>query len=89
MQGLIVWLKECLGNVSVFVCWQPVPTSDKEVIARLRNCVLALANYNMMLYDTSVMYAYEASAQYQVTQTRCTRTAGKLCTQFRCFDTVG
>ena len=46
--------------------WQAVPTHDKEVIARLRNCILALADQNMMLYDTSVMYAYEASAHYQV-----------------------
>jgi len=35
-------------------------------MARLRNCILALAEQNMMLYDTSVMYAYEASAHYQV-----------------------
>jgi len=36
------------------------------VIARLRNCILALADQRMMLYDTSVMYAYEASAHFQV-----------------------
>jgi len=50
----------------VYCVWQPVPTEVKEVIARLRNCILALADHNMMLYDTSVMYAYEASTHYQV-----------------------
>jgi len=53
-----------------------VPTRDKEVTARLRNCILALADQNMMLYDTSVMYAYEASAHYQVEH--CTIVAGKM-----------
>jgi len=43
-----------------------VPTREKETIARLRNCILALAEHNMMLYDTSIMYAFEASAHYQV-----------------------
>jgi len=43
-----------------------VPTRDREVMARLRNCILALADQNMMLYDTSIMYAFEASAHYQV-----------------------
>jgi len=45
---------------------QPVPVGDAEVIVRLKNCILALADQNMMLYDTSIMYAYEASAHYQV-----------------------
>ena len=45
---------------------QPVPLADREVIARLHNCVVALAQHKMMLYDTSVLYTYEASLKYQV-----------------------
>ena len=52
--------------VCVCVCMQPVAHGDREVIARLRNCVMALAEHRMMLYDTSVLYAYEISARYQV-----------------------
>lgn len=69
----------CLSDeyLCVRVCVrQAVPTRDKEVTARLRNCILALADQNMMLYDTSVMYAYEASAHYQVEH--CTIVAGKM-----------
>jgi hypothetical protein len=43
-----------------------VPRADREVIARLRNCILALANCKMMLYDTSILYAYEESMKYEV-----------------------
>jgi hypothetical protein len=50
-------------------CWfdlQVVPRKDREVIARIRNCILALANCKMMLYDTSIFYAFEESQKYQV-----------------------
>nr|CAG4643344.1 EOG090X09DD [Ilyocryptus agilis] len=40
---------------------EAVPHSDRLVISRLRNCVAALAQSRMMVYDTSIMYAYEAS----------------------------
>lgn len=43
-----------------------VPRADREVIARLRNCILALAHCKMMLYDTSILYAYEESIKYEV-----------------------
>ena len=36
----------------------------KIVVARLRNCILALANSGVMLWDTSLTYAYDASARY-------------------------
>ncbi|XP_033732019.1 exosome complex component RRP4-like [Pecten maximus] len=48
---------------------EPVQKSDREVIARLRNCVLALAEHKMMLYDTSVLYTFEASLKYSVKET--------------------
>ncbi|XP_065342438.1 exosome complex component RRP4 [Cloeon dipterum] len=45
-----------------------VPKADREVIARLKNCILALANSKMMLYDTSIIYAYEESMKFTVTE---------------------
>lgn len=36
------------------------------MIARTRNCILALAQGKIMLYDTSIMYAYEESLKYEV-----------------------
>jgi len=41
-----------------------VPKQDREVIARLRGCVLALANNGVMLWDTTLSYAYEAAARH-------------------------
>ncbi|XP_043236846.1 exosome complex component RRP4-like isoform X2 [Amphibalanus amphitrite] len=43
-----------------------VPLPEREVISRLRNCILALAGSWMMLYDTSILYAFEASSKFQV-----------------------
>jgi len=45
---------------------QPVPRSDREVMARLRNCCLALAARSLLLFDTSILHAYEASMKYSV-----------------------
>lgn len=43
-----------------------IKKSDREVIARLNNCISALANHGVLLYDTSVTFAYEASLKYDV-----------------------
>ena len=48
---------------------QPVSLADREVVARLHNCVIALAQHRMMLYDTSILYTFEASLKYQVSST--------------------
>ncbi|KAH8348359.1 hypothetical protein KR084_006706 [Drosophila pseudotakahashii] len=42
-----------------------VPRADREVIARLRNSILALAKCKLMIYDTSIQYAYEESLKYE------------------------
>uniref|UniRef100_A0A670KJX6 Exosome component 2 n=1 Tax=Podarcis muralis TaxID=64176 RepID=A0A670KJX6_PODMU len=44
---------------------EPVPLSDREVISRLRNCIVALAEQKQMLYDTSILYCYEASLSHE------------------------
>ncbi|XP_067938008.1 exosome complex component RRP4-like [Watersipora subatra] len=44
----------------------PVSEQNREVIVRMKNSILCLAHYKMMLYDTSIYYAYEASSQYQL-----------------------
>lgn len=43
-----------------------MPRPDREAIGRLRNCILALAQSKMMLFDTSILYAYEESLKYTV-----------------------
>ncbi|XP_045205312.2 exosome complex component RRP4-like [Mercenaria mercenaria] len=45
---------------------EPVLRSDREVVARLGNCVQALADHKMMLYDTSILYTYEASLKFPI-----------------------
>ncbi|XP_071948303.1 exosome complex component RRP4-like [Antedon mediterranea] len=45
---------------------EPVPIADREVIVRLNNCIRALACHRMMLYDTSILYAYEESLKYEI-----------------------
>ncbi|KAF5285572.1 hypothetical protein FQA39_LY16584 [Lamprigera yunnana] len=55
-------------NVGGFVqnLEEVVPRSDRETIGRLRNCILALAQSKIMLYNTSILYAYEESLKYNV-----------------------
>ncbi|XP_072739380.1 exosome complex component RRP4 isoform X2 [Ciconia boyciana] len=45
---------------------KPVPLSDREVISRLRNCIVALVTQKLMLFDTSILYCYEASLPHQI-----------------------
>lgn len=45
---------------------EPVARADREVIVRLRNCILALAQCKMMLYDTSIQYAFDESMKYEL-----------------------
>lgn len=54
------------GAVPSFLSLQPVSLADREVISRLRNCVVSLVTQRMMLYDTSILYCYEASLPHQV-----------------------
>jgi exosome complex component RRP4 len=41
-----------------------VSKSERDVIARLKNCIEAMSECHMLLYDTSILYTYEASSQY-------------------------
>lgn len=45
---------------------EPIALSDREVISRLRNCLLALSTQKMLLYDTSILFCYEASLPHQI-----------------------
>ncbi|ELT97658.1 hypothetical protein CAPTEDRAFT_115301 [Capitella teleta] len=45
---------------------EPIRTAEREVIARLRNCVALLAEHRMVLFDTSILYAFENSSKHQV-----------------------
>ncbi|XP_014774425.1 exosome complex component RRP4 [Octopus bimaculoides] len=42
----------------------PVSCGDREVIARMRNCILALSHHKMMLFDTSILYTYDNSLKF-------------------------
>ena len=52
-------------SLYVLLLLQKVSKSDREVIARLRNCILALAASKIPLYDTTITYAYEESMKYE------------------------
>ncbi|XP_014216382.1 exosome complex component RRP4 [Copidosoma floridanum] len=43
-----------------------VNQENREVCARLRNCIFSLTKSNILLSDTSVTYAYEESMKYTV-----------------------
>ncbi|KAB1280150.1 Exosome complex component RRP4 [Camelus dromedarius] len=45
---------------------EPVSLADREVISRLRNCIVSLVTQRMLLYDTSILYCYEASLPHQI-----------------------
>ncbi|KAK9304797.1 hypothetical protein QLX08_003996 [Tetragonisca angustula] len=45
-----------------------IPQINREVCARLRNCILILAQCNIQLTDTSVTYAYEESMKYKINE---------------------
>jgi len=54
-------------NVGGFVQnLEVVPKIDRETIARLRNCILALVQSKLILSDTTIVYAYEESLKYTV-----------------------
>merc|ERR1711874_22498 len=45
-----------------------VPSGEREVMSRLRNVILALAGSGTMLWDTSLIYGYEAGSKYSVAE---------------------
>ncbi|CAG9804798.1 unnamed protein product [Chironomus riparius] len=47
-------------------CLDPVSKGDRETIVRVKNCIQALSACYVMIYDTSIMYAYEESMKYDV-----------------------
>ena len=53
-------------SLSLLPPLQPISKEDRETIARLRNCIVALAERKVMLFDTSIQYTYDASLKYQV-----------------------
>ncbi|XP_036823722.1 exosome complex component RRP4 isoform X3 [Oncorhynchus mykiss] len=66
-----VWLYPAPGQQDeeaggYYTSLEPVSLSDREVISRLRNCLLALGAHKVLLYDTSVLYCYESSLPHQI-----------------------
>lgn len=65
-----IWICETLsqavesGGFAINV--NEVQIETRTNIARLRNCILILAKHKMMLYDTSILFCYEESLNYEV-----------------------
>ena len=50
----------------------PMASRDQRIdIARLRNCISALALNKIMIFDTTIQYTYDASANFKVTVNQC------------------
>ncbi len=49
------------------VLLKPVGLVERQNISRICNCINALAKHHVLLYDTSIYYAFEISQQYEVT----------------------
>lgn len=45
---------------------EAVSKPDREGIVRIKNCILSLSSCYVMIYDTSIMLAYEESLKYDV-----------------------
>lgn len=45
---------------------KPIAATERENISRICNCIKALAKNHVMLYDTSIYYAFEISEQYEI-----------------------
>jgi len=56
---------------------QVVDIGDRQTISRVRNVVLALSYYKMLIYDTSIQYALDESKKY---------TVSELLTAEACYD---
>lgn len=45
---------------------KPITRTERENITRTCNCIKALAKHLVLLYDTSIYYAFEISQQYEI-----------------------
>ncbi|KAI1301231.1 Exosome complex component RRP4 [Halotydeus destructor] len=45
-----------------------ISLSERQVIVRLRNCIMALAKHKIMIHDTTIIHCYSASESYQLTE---------------------
>ena len=45
---------------------EKISREDRETIARLRNCILALTDHRMLIFDSSLDFAVKASLPYSV-----------------------
>jgi exosome complex component RRP4 len=57
---------EIEGQGGFAQCLEAIPRSDREAIVRIKNCILALAACFVMIFDTSIMLAYEESLKYDI-----------------------
>ncbi|VDN25200.1 unnamed protein product [Gongylonema pulchrum] len=80
--GYVQNLEEFLFGV--FICFnfssfsQVVPMKIRTAIARVANCVIILAKHHIPLFDTSVVYAYDASMAHEVKDLLKAETANSI-----------
>ena len=43
---------------------EPISLDERQIMARVRNCIVALADGKVPIHDSSIVYAYEASLYY-------------------------
>lgn len=55
-----------IASTSAIPGLQSESKDQRKVIARLRNCISALALNKIMIFDTTIQYTYEASFKYEV-----------------------
>lgn len=58
--------KKNLFNFCKFFTIQVISMEIRTAIARTANCINILAKYNIPIYDTTIILAYEASNDYEV-----------------------
>ena len=63
LEVFIQILHEKIQHLMNIILLQKVQMTDRLTISRLRNCVAALAQSQIMIFETSILYAYEASLQ--------------------------
>lgn len=49
----------------LILSFQPVSLTNRETMARIKNCITALVSTKVMLDDSSIMFAYEESLKYE------------------------
>lgn len=62
----IIFIIHIKNYIVIAYTLKVVEIGDRQTISRVRNVLLALSYYKMLIYDTSIQYALEESKKYTV-----------------------